>query len=123
MSLLTAKMLLDLTESQEQEEILSESTAPRTSKQNLESKIESLIRSIRNLSEKQMRLEFELKRQKKSLARKREELKRVSKTTQIKGNLSLEGSVLESQNQETRTDDIKRTQSLLQESARILEEE
>lgn len=122
MSLLTTKMLLDSVNVPEQAEILSESTAPRTSKQNLESKIESLIRSIRNLSEKQMRLEFELKRQKKSLARKREELKRVSKTTQIKGNLTLESSDPESQYQETRTDDIKRTQSLLQESARILEE-
>lgn len=122
MSLYSYRQLVEQPKPQEQQEILSESTAPRTSKQNLESKIESLIRSIQNLSEKKSRLEFELKRQKKSLARKREELKRVSKTTQIKGTLTLESSEIEPQHQETRTDDFKRTQSLLQESARILEE-
>lgn len=98
------------------------SSAPRTSKQNLESKIESLIRSIQNLSEKKLRIDFELKRQKRSLARKREELKRVSKSSHAKTQISLESSV-ESQIEETSSVvDYKRTQSLLQESARILEE-
>lgn len=98
------------------------SSAPRTSKQNLESRIESLIRSIQNLSEKKLRIDFELKRQKRSLARKREELKRVSKSSHARAKISLESSVDPQIEKETMMVEKKRTQSLLQESARILEE-
>lgn len=119
---LVNQLLRDAENSQETEGILTENSAPKTSKQNLESKIESLIRSIENLTEKKLRLDFELKRQKKSLARKREELKRVSNSkTKAKVSLTLEGSQ-ESQISETTKNDFKRTQSLLQKSARILEE-
>lgn len=45
---------------------------------NLRSKIDSLVRSIENLSEKKLRIDFEIKKQKRSLARKRNELKKSS---------------------------------------------
>lgn len=108
---------------QRESEILTEITKPQNSKQNLESKIESLIRSIENLSEKKGRIEFELKRQKKSLARKREELKRVSKSSQAKVTLSVEQSDSNTSiGKQISPDELRRTQTLLQESARILEE-
>lgn len=102
-------------------EILTENTIPQNSKQNLESKIESIIRSIENLSEKKVRIDFELKRQKRSLARKREELKRVSKSSQAKVTLSLE-QLNQATTETSSIEGYKRTQLLLQESARILEE-
>lgn len=46
---------------------------------NLRSKMDSLLRSIENLTAKKLRLEYEIKVQKRSLARKRMELKKVSK--------------------------------------------
>jgi predicted nucleic acid-binding Zn-ribbon protein len=48
-----------------------------TADQNLRSKIGSLIKSIENLQEKKSRIEYEIRKQQKSLARKREELKRA----------------------------------------------
>lgn len=45
---------------------------------NLRSKIDSLMRSIENLTEKKLRIDFEIKKQKRSLARKRNELKKSS---------------------------------------------
>lgn len=48
---------------------------------NLRSKMDSLLRSIENLTAKKLRLDYELKRQKRSLARKRLELKKVTKLT------------------------------------------
>lgn len=104
-----------------QEGELLESSVPQNSKQNLESKIESLIRSIENLSEKKVRIEFELKRQKRSLARKREELKRVSHSIRTKVGIRLESASTPTTEQIS-VDDQKRIQLLLQESARILEE-
>lgn len=103
-------------------ETLTENSKVQNPKQNLESKIESLIRSIENLTEKKIRIEFELKRQKKSLARKREELKRVSKSSQAKVNLSLESQTETNSSDEKSTEEFKRTQYLLQESAKILED-
>lgn len=69
---------------------LEENSVISTEDKNLRSKIDSLTRSLENLSEKKLRLEFEIKRQKKSLIRKREELKRVSKRNSAKLNLTLE---------------------------------
>lgn len=108
----------------EEEEVkteASQSQVPKNPKQNLESKIESLINSIKNLSEKKLRIEFELKRQKKALARKREALKRETKSSQVKAKISLESEQSPTP-EEKLIDDQKRTQRLLQESARILEE-
>lgn len=110
--------------SEEEEDLdvdsLNEGTTIQNSTQNLKSKMESLIRSIENLSEKKIRLEFEIKRQKRSLARKREELKRVNSSSQAKVKIALEsGSQAESEEIKKERREI---QKLLQESARILEE-
>lgn len=88
---------------------------------NLRSKISSISRSIEQLTQKKLRIEFEIKRQKKSLARKREELKHSSFT--VSGKLALE-----SQNPISifHGEEVKLLQKidrkLLTESAKILEE-
>lgn len=119
-----AKSILNdyLEEQKVESEVLTETAIPKDSREQLKSKMDSLIDSIQNLSRKKLRIEFELKRQKKALARKREELKRTSHSSKAKATLSLEGSNLNPQLEEKRVEDIKRVQNLLQESARILEE-
>lgn len=114
---------LESNKRKEKNQVITETPIPQNPKQNLESKIESIIRTIENLSEKKIRIDFELRRQKKSLARKREELKRVSRSSQAKVSLSLENSFNTNlQEIEDQQYALKRTQFLLQESARILEE-
>lgn len=107
-----------------EQELIEESTSKskelRTPRENLESKVESIIRSIENLSGKKFRIEFEIKRQKTALARKREELKRVSKTHSAKVVIRSE-SQIEDETPKEDPIDLRRTQRLLQESARILE--
>lgn len=93
---------------------------PQTPKQNLESKIESLIRSIENLSAKKSRLDLQIKLSKKALSRKREELKRVSSSVRGKTRFTTQSSVQDEMT-ESKKDRI-RTQKLLSESARILED-
>ena len=66
------------------EEVLNEAGLITDSEKNLRSKIDSIIRSIENLSEKKARIDFEIKKQKKSLIRKRIELKRVVKSTRTR---------------------------------------
>lgn len=115
---------VDDSEGPKKENILREDSfkepIPLTPKQNLESKIECLIRSLENLSAKKARIELQIKMQKRSLARKREELKRVSKSVSGKARISFE-SKINSDFAES-LEDRKRTQLLLSESARILEE-
>lgn len=93
-----------------------------TEDKNLRSKIDSLTRSLENLSQKKLRLEFEIKRQKKSLIRKREELKRVSKRNTAKLKLTLEtGNLIDSPTEEQFTWLQKLDSTLLQESNLMLE--
>lgn len=94
---------------------------PKNPRQNLESKIGSLINSLENLASKKARIEFEIKKQKRSLTRKREELKRVSKSISGKTRLALESTYSDSDREQV-LQEQKRIQSLLSESARILEE-
>lgn len=101
--------------------LLSEAKIPQNQVQNLKSKMDSLIRSIENLSEKKIRLEFEIRRQKKSLARKREELKRLSRNSKAKISLSLEAQTLD-ENLKDPQAERKEIDRLLSESARLLEE-
>lgn len=63
-----------------------------TSDKNLRSKIGSLLRSIENLEAKRERLTYEINKQKKSLTRKRQELKRVSRSNQKNSSLALESA-------------------------------
>lgn len=102
---------------------LEENQIISSSEKNLRSKIESILRSLENLSQKKLRIEFEIKRQKKSLIRKREELKRVSKSTSKRLSLTIEAQnqnpeVLQEKLRELRVLDNK----LLQESSRLLED-
>lgn len=60
-------------------QLLLETNLITDPEKNLRSKMDSLLRSIENLSAKKLRLEYEIKVQKRSLARKRMELKKVSK--------------------------------------------
>lgn len=95
------------------------------SEKNLRSKIDSILRSIENLTEKRLRIEYEIKKQKKSLYRKRQELKRSSKTTRRKISLSLE-SVSNSGSLPIELDsrELRRLDSiLLEKSNRILEQD
>lgn len=95
-----------------------------TSEINLRSKIDSIMRSLENLSAKKARIEFEIRRQKKTLTRKREELKRVSKSNQAKLSLTLENQnpVLFRFQAKERNLELQRLDSrLLQESNRLIE--
>lgn len=103
---------------------LEEAQVISTSEKNLRSKIDSIVRSLENLSKKRARIDFEIKRQKKSLTRKRQELKKVSSSTQVKAKLTLEstkdfpGFRLTDRRSELRVLDSK----LLQESSRVLDD-
>lgn len=102
--------------------VLEEKSVITTSEKNLRSKIDSLIRSLENLSEKKLRIEFEIKRQKKALTRKREELKRVSKGNQSKLVLTLEESEFGPKLVPEGNSELRRIDSrLLQESNRLME--
>lgn len=56
--------------------VLQERTIITEPDKNLRSKIDSIVRSIESLSAKRDRIDYEIKRQKKSLERKRMELKK-----------------------------------------------
>lgn len=102
---------------------LEETKVITTADKNLRSKIDSITRSLENLSEKKARIEFEIKRQKKSLTRKRAELKRVSRSNQAKLTLSLESGIVSTDSlpeQETRNLQVLDSR-LLRESSQQLD--
>lgn len=66
-----------------------------TPEKNLRSKMDSILRSIENLTQKKLRIEFEIKKQQKSLIRKRQELRRSSSTRSKKLKIALESSQIE----------------------------
>lgn len=103
---------------------LEETKVISTADKNLRSKIDSIIRSLENLSEKKARIEFEIKRQKKSLTRKRAELKKVSRSNQAKLSLSLEsGAVVTDTSPQEETLNLQILDSkLLQESSQQLDD-
>lgn len=104
--------------------LLLESGTITSSERNLRSKIDSIIRALENLSEKKMRIEFEIKRQTQSLTRKREELKRVSKRNQVKTRVVLESSFETNQPIDREVLELQKIDSiLLQESYRVLEQQ
>lgn len=102
-------------------EIWLESSSLPEESQNLRRKIESICRTIENLSSKKLNLELEIKTQKKVLARKRLELKKRSKTNQVRIQARLESTGDEKEPKEVQ--ELARIdQKLLRESASILEE-
>lgn len=89
--------------------------------QNLRSKIESLIRSIDNLEAKRSRIDYELKKQKRSLARKRMELKKDSKHLRAKTESALQSGALNESFHSRTVNILNQDSSLLQRSAEILD--
>lgn len=100
----------------------SKSQIPKDPVAQLESKIKSLTRSIKNLSEKKARLEGEILIQKKALAHKRSELKRVQKSLRVKASVALEDSTQFEPDKKLSESHFKEIQNLLRESAEVLEE-
>lgn len=111
--------ILSLESGKEEKVSIKEETKVLTPRQSLESKIESILRSIENLSAKKLRIEAEIRRQKKSLANKRQELKVLS--SKVKVSIKAESSTLDPNSQEITKDENKRIQLLLRESAKVLE--
>lgn len=100
---------------------LTEKGMIRESEKNLRSKIESILLSLEALEKKESRLTSERRKQLKSLARKREELQRVSKRTTAR----VKTASYEQKAEWTQTpgslSDLRRLDSkLLQESSDIL---
>lgn len=65
-------------------EYLVEANLITTPEKNLRSKIDSILRSLENLSAKRDRIDFEIKKQKRSLFQKRAELTRSNRTLKKK---------------------------------------
>lgn len=104
-------------------QVLQEKQIISSAEKNLRSKIDSILRSLENLSEKKLRIEFEIKRQKKSLIRKRAELKRVSSTSSKKLTLAIENKVISSDDPQKGSQFLRVLDNkLLQESSRVLED-
>lgn len=103
--------------------VLESSGLISTPERNLRSKIDSIVRSLENLSAKRLRIDFEIKRQKKSLVRKREELKKTQKSTRAKATLALEsGGLIHKAIRQKEILDLQRLDSrLLQESTQVLD--
>jgi hypothetical protein len=73
-------------------EVLVEAGLITTPEKNLRSKLDSILRSIENLTQKRLRIEFEIKKQKASLLKKRQELRRSTKSRSAKMKIALESS-------------------------------
>jgi hypothetical protein len=96
----------------------------QTPARNLSSKVDSILRSIENLTQKKLRIEYEIKKQKKSLLRKKEELKKVQNSTRRRLKISLESA---NPTQESIQEEFelfqKEVSRLLEKSARVLDED
>lgn len=91
---------------------------------NLRTKIESLLRNLEQLESKKSRIDYEIRKQKKALIRKREELKKASKSLKTRSSLVQESLELDEQFDELEAVyDIQRLDNiLLQESNQKLED-
>jgi hypothetical protein len=112
--------------SETSETVTQESTTPiNTPRKNLISKIDSILRNLENLNQKKLRIEFEIKKQKFSLHRKRDELKKAQKSLRVRTRISLESadSISEFQSEQELDDFLKRCSKYLSETQRVLDEE
>lgn len=96
---------------------LVESGVITTADKNLRCKIDSILRSLENLSAKKLRIEYEIKKQKKSLSRKRQELKKVTKSNQKKLSIALESGTLKQLPGKDGNSFIRRLDSILLEQS------
>lgn len=98
-------------------------TVITTPERNLRSKIDSLLRSLENLTSKKLRIEYEIKKQKRSLERKRSELKKSNKTVTRRYRLSLENQTLqEAKSSQEIQEFLREDQLLLQKSSQMLDD-
>lgn len=89
---------------------------------NLRSKVNSLTEQIKLLEAKRTRLDYEIRKQKKSLVRKREELKKNSTSKRTKASLFSEaGDDLILSRSKVTSDLLRLDSQLLQESDRVLQ--
>lgn len=88
---------------------------------NLRSKMGSLLRSIENLTQKKLRIEYQIKVQKRSLARKREELKKASKHFKVTLESASSPEALYLKANSSSDLKLELDEYLLQESFRILD--
>lgn len=96
----------------------------QTPAKNLSSKVDSILRSIENLTQKKLRIEFEIKKQKKSLLRKKEELRKVQNSNRRRLKISLESADPNSESIQEEFDLFQKEVSrLLEKSARVLDED
>lgn len=93
---------------------------PQTPIMNLKSKIGSLLRNLDQLAAKKARIEFEMKKQSKALYTRRLELKKLSKSTNVKAKIVLEDNL--NSNHGELEEETKAIQTLLQESDQKLKE-
>lgn len=95
-----------------------------TPEKNLRLKVESLVRNLEQLESKKSRLDYEIRKQRKSLVRKREELKRASKQMRTRDSAVFERhSVLDEVLIDQAFEEIKRWDSLLlQKSDQLLDQ-
>lgn len=101
-------------------QFLVENGVIKSEEANLRSKIESIIRTLENLSQKKLRVEFEIQQQKRALARKRTELKKSKKSSQTKVKLALENKdISHSQGKEDPLRNLD--DNLLQRSSHLLQ--
>lgn len=107
-------------EKDELQVILENSTLPADA-QNLRRKMDSIMRTIENLSAKKLNIELEIKTQKKVLAKKRLELKKRTKSNQVKLSAAIESGPIAELPEEYRIIQ-KMDQELLRESSRVLED-
>lgn len=103
------------------ESILIEEKVLTEADTKLLSKVDSLIRDIKNLEDKIKRLEFEIKLKKKALVRKREETKKISKTLTVKAKLLKESNLDEDLISSILYESRRGIQRVLTESSKALE--
>lgn len=100
-------------------EVLESTGSITTEESKLRSKLKSVIRTIEDLEAKRLRITFELKQQKKALARKRNELKKFKKHSQTKVKAAIESNVIV--DSQERQDPLRSIDdALLQQSAQLL---
>lgn len=103
-------------------QLLQENRVINGPEANLRSKVDSLIRAVKNLEEKKSRIDYELRKQKKALTRKRLELKNNSRGVKARVATVSETADLFDTRSLWAPDLSKVDNYLLRESARILDD-
>lgn len=102
---------------------LVEAKVINSSQQNLRSKMDSLLRSIKSLQEKRSRLDYEIRKQKSALLKKRLELRRETRSIRSKAPTVHGSTVNESLTLLLEAPELAKIDNyLLRESARLVDD-